>query len=560
MKRILLLAVLLAIPRTAAAQVDPMVGVFELDGDYGSSLGHYRDNGNHPHDALDIKDGGYTTMGALDDANCTHWAHAMSNPYMGAQYYSVYCGFNRAGEVRRSEQQVLIDLTGGNDNKRYFTFAFRLNGVPANPADGLGAYLSQWHQAGDMPPPLRLSFTTRAGKYYFNLGIRHDVEDSSTTCHLESEAIGYLEDTDTYTTEIAPLEWHRVLVAFDPGPLIDGTGCNDCLGTSGSVTAYLMNNETGAWEIVEAPYTGRVGWAYNAVDSDGNGTKETCVHTRRSDQSFEWMVGQYWASDNLGFATEYDNIAYGKRWVSITKNHLVGYQKSVLRYSFQESSTAVADTSYVWNGGVAGDTTKDYNNDGTVMDSDGTTGTRHVTPGLSNTNAIWLDGTQYVRTPIDATDFDFGNYVTVSAWFKTIDHPTTNRGLVMIDEFSSDWKLLLYGSDNFLSFGVRHPDNTYSRADYSFPAGTYNNGQWHHVVGVFNRFSPDMRVKLYVDGDLVADAVGAFKPIWRGNDRLVVGKFTTANFFKGAIDEVQLFNYPMTDDDVYSLYLERGTP
>lgn len=553
MKRLLILGILLC-GRTATAQVDPMVGLFEIDGDYGSSIGQYRNGGNHTKNGLDIRDGGYTTLGALDDANCTNWAHASSYPYMGTSYYSVYCGRNVEGEVRRSEQQLLVGLTGGTDHQRYFSFAFRLNAVPASPVDGAGAYIAQWHQASDMPPPVRLSWTAQDGKYFFNLIVRSDYEDSATTCAWESETLGYDEVARTFTHEIAPYEWHRVLLTFDAGPLSSWSGCSNCLGTEGSVAAYLMNNETGAWELVEKKYTGRVGWAYQAADLDDDGTKDACVRAKRSDQNFEWSVGQYWASDGLGYITEYDNVAYGKRWVSITKNHLVGYQKSVLRFSFEGSGSTINDTSYLWNGGAAGDATKDYNNDGSVI------GTRVITPGLSGTNAMHFDGTSHVRVPIDPVDFDFGNYVTVSAWFKTTSHPTTNRGIVMIDEFSSDWKILLYGSDTSLAFGVRHPDNSYSRTDYSFPAGRYNNGQWHHIVGTYNRFSPGERVKLYIDGQPVSSATGKDLPILRGNDRLVVGKFTTANFFTGAIDEVNLFNFPMTDDDVYGLYLERGTP
>ena len=103
------------------------------------------------------------------------------------------------------------------------------------------------------------------------------------------------------------------------------------------------------------------------------------------------------------------------------------------------------------------------------------------------------------------TDFDFGNYVTVSAWFRTTCQlpsttcqPTNNKGLVMIDEYSTTWKVLLYASDRLIAFGVRHPgdDNqtNYSKANYAVdPAGTYADGQWHHVVGTFNRFATDNR-------------------------------------------------------------------
>ena len=123
----------------------------------------------------------------------------------------------------------------------------------------------------------------------------------------------------------------------------------------------------------------------------------------------------------------------------------------------------------------------------------------------------------------------------------------------MIDENSDDWKVLLYMSDNNLSFGVKHPDLTYSKLNYDFPAGTYADGQWHHVVGTFNRFTTDnRRIKLYLDGKRVLQRPGSDLPILRGDDRLVVGKFSSNGFFVGDIDEMLVRNYAMTDAEVAS--------
>jgi hypothetical protein len=127
--------------------------------------------------------------------------------------------------------------------------------------------------------------------------------------------------------------------------------------------------------------------------------------------------------------------------------------------------------------------------------------------------------------------------------------------LLLIDEYSDQWKVLLYASDSNLSFGVRHPDYTYSKVNYGFPAGTYADGQWHHVVGTFNRFTTDnRRIKLYVDGERVLQQAGSDLPILRGDNRLVIGKFSVSGFFEGDINEVLVRNYAMTDAEVAELY------
>ena len=74
------------------------------------------------------------------------------------------------------------------------------------------------------------------------------------------------------------------------------------------------------------------------------------------------------------------------------------------------------------------------------------------------------------------------------------------------------------------------------------------------MSGVYNRWDADGdRLKVYLDGVLVATASGTNLPLWRGNNYLYIGRFS-GNYFKGRIDEVQLYNYPMTDSEISDLY------
>ena len=83
--------------------------------------------------------------------------------------------------------------------------------------------------------------------------------------------------------------------------------------------------------------------------------------------SFQWKVGIY-ANNEDAITIDYDNVGYGKKWNNVTKNRLIGYQKSVLRLSFDEGQgITVNDRSWTWNGGQAGDPVSDYNNDGKIV-------------------------------------------------------------------------------------------------------------------------------------------------------------------------------------------------
>ncbi len=291
-------------------------------------------------------------------------------------------------------------------------------------------------------------------------------------------------------------------------------------------------------------YHGQVGYRYS--DETGDCREGGALE-------YQWKVGEYTVT-HLN-ELDFDNVAYGKRWNDITKNRLIGYKKSVLRLPFEELwGQLVVDRSWTWNGGVSGDPTKDYDNNGTIVGA-----VLRNSYGV-NRHSLRFDGSNFVEVPIDTTDFDVGNYMTVSAWFRTRALPIDNKGLVMIDEYGSTWKTLLYTSRNSVSFGVRHA-GTYSRLDHIVRIGRYADNQWHLVTGTFNRFAADgQRIKLYIDGVKVLESVGKDLPVLRGDNRLTVGKFSVDGYFVGDIDDVGLFNYAMTKKDVANLWLRRGAP
>jgi hypothetical protein len=537
MRTILLLTACLLVPAAEApAQVAPDAWFFEVDGDYGSVVSDIDQSMAHDQLTDDITDGGGTTYATKDSPYCTDWAHTTYAPYMGSQAYTVTCSA-AAGTVR-SEQAIVKRWYPGPDSARSLSFAFRLDGVPPMPVVEGGAFLAQLHGGGGGPPPMVVKWVSRPGVGYFlTAGVKYDVRNGDGTFSIRQPYF--------YEVPITPGQWNRVMIQIDLRPR--GTG-EECPGTNGDdsyVMIQLMDNATGDWSV-PTTRTGQLGYRWNH-------TTGACLTT--AEVPHQVKVGEYVVTQSN--RVDYDNISYGKRWSNITKNRLIGYKKSVLRLPFEELSGAtVADRSYTWNGGAAGDPVRDYDNDGAIVGS-----LTRISSGV-NGRALRFPGTtnNYVRVPIDQVDFDVGNYMTVSTWFRTTARPADNKGLVMIDEFSTTWKLLLYMSGSGIAFGVRHP-GAYSRLDHAFPLGRYSDNRWHLVTGTFNRFAPDgQRLKLYIDGVKVMESAGNDLPILRGDNQLVVGKYSIGGFFQGDLDDVGLFNYTMTDDDVESLWLERGAP
>ena len=530
----------------ALAQVGPEAWYFELDGDYGSVLGPKASAVSHSLPSRNITDGEganrHTTFAPKqglrrdgDWAACSDWFHQSISTYMGAQSYRVtapYPGRHTAGvddgeQTRRSEQMLLKNWYTGTDNTRYFTLAFRFQ-VASRPRAEMGGFIAQLHHGYTAPPAMLLAWDYIDGTYFLRGAV---YSDSPTKNRIY---------TQLFRKPAAPGVWHRMLFRMDPGPGLGSSSCKQCPTDKGSVTAWMMNNQTGDWEVW-CDYEGQLGYHYQ-----GNPRR----FREGGELSYQWKVGHY-VNEVDWVVLDYDNVAYAKRWYTITKNKLIGYNKSVLNLKFDEGTGARAhDRCWSWNGGQPGDSTRDYDNDGLLRGSVGWSSTGVGRPRRS----LYFYG-GWVDVPVDKTDFDFGNYVTVSAWFKTTANPAQPQGIVSIDDDDAAGKLFLARANDRLSFGVKHPDGTYSQVIYRHEPGLYADGKWHHLVGTFNRFTTDnRRAKLYIDGERVLQREGYDKPILRGDTRLAVGRLAGSSPFIGNIDEVNVLNYTMTDAGVADLF------
>ncbi len=465
------------------AAVSPDVSTFEIDGDYGSTIlagGNISDDGNYS---------SFRVMGSGQ-----YWVQTSQrgaiNPYMGQNMYVATCTASPTVDNDRSEQLIM----GGwdvNDGIRYFSMAFC---IPSDtPTPDSWHYICQWHQASPLNPPLFLAW---------NQGELTLVRRYSTDTNPNKREVLYNFGPP------ARDQWYQLLFSVKWGP--DG---------SGSLGMHQMNLATGLWEQRYASDALVMGYPEPTDD-------------------FNWKVGTYRGSTPNTTNILYDNIRYADRWYRVTKNKLTGYHKCVLNLSYEETSgTAVADTCYIINNGTQGDSLTDYNNDGTLMNGAAWSANGNVG------RCLQLDGfDDYARVPLDTTDFDTGNYITAATWFKT-DTAQSDRALICIDEYSTTYKVYLsLNRENKLRFAIRHPDNTTSEVIYTADE-TLCDDFWRHVIGTYNRYAPDgKRLKLYVDGLLVASSTGVDKAIMRGDNYLYIGKFS-GNHFKGSLDQTQVFNY-----------------
>ncbi|MBI4712082.1 MAG: hypothetical protein HY762_02065 [Planctomycetes bacterium] len=133
--------------------------------------------------------------------------------------------------------------------------------------------------------------------------------------------------------------------------------------------------------------------------------------------------------------------------------------------------------------------------------------------------------------------------LTVSCWVKTSD--TGNyRGIVTKGLVGGGWNMDVTGGA--LRFMVKSSGGTFYVATHS---GTICNGNWHHVVGVFN--SVTGVVSVYLDGVKGTDATGASKGATTNDMDIGGGSSSGAAYsLNGTIDEVKLYNRAWTTADV----------
>ncbi|MEN6309888.1 MAG: LamG-like jellyroll fold domain-containing protein [Anaerohalosphaeraceae bacterium] len=139
---------------------------------------------------------------------------------------------------------------------------------------------------------------------------------------------------------------------------------------------------------------------------------------------------------------------------------------------------------------------------------------------------------------------------TIALWVKTTVTGGdggwwTGRGLVDGDMSGAvkDFGTSVRGSK--FGFGVG-PDTTISSAS------SINDDLWHYCVATRDHVTGQMKV--YVDGLLETSATG---PIGRNDapDFLQIGKIRTGyNYLTGQIDDVKLYNYPLSDLEIAQTY------
>jgi hypothetical protein len=160
-------------------------------------------------------------------------------------------------------------------------------------------------------------------------------------------------------------------------------------------------------------------------------------------------------------------------------------------------------------------------------------------------------------TSPNTTDFGFASGQSFSAeyWIKALPGNTTaaDAGLLTKGYNSTTqalpWYLSQYKSDGRVTWYLR---NSASASNVVTSTATVNDGQWHHVVGVYD--SSAAQINLYVDGRWQATTAGVPADAYGTNAR----PLTVANHFNrnvdASMDELAMYDSALSGDQVVEHY------
>jgi len=199
----------------------------------------------------------------------------------------------------------------------------------------------------------------------------------------------------------------------------------------------------------------------------------------------------------------------------------------VAYYKFDEGHGLVVN-----NSGIGGSSAN-----GTL--ASGTSSPVWVNDGKIN-KSLNFNNNNYINLP---NTLGYTNTVSAFAWFKSNGTPTGNYHIIMGGQ-ELEISIPVSGQ-------IRTGVFTNTRYVSNHGSGLLDN-QWHHVGFTFDGSTK----KSYIDGQFVGQQTGIGGTLRSSFTGRTIGKFGTSNvyFLNGYLDEVKIFDYPLSEDEIKREY------
>ena len=197
----------------------------------------------------------------------------------------------------------------------------------------------------------------------------------------------------------------------------------------------------------------------------------------------------------------------------------------------------------------------------TVTDSNGCTGTasQEITASTNATAIASIDNDAAmtfngVDSYVDAGDFSslIGQTVSVSMWFKTSSTFSSNEDLLSFGlqtTGSVSTQRIFFDSSGVLVASINNGAGGYATTSWS----ALNDGNWHHLVCIWEGGTVTNGIKIYVDGSLASQAT-SIQSLTSAVQFIIGENLHYNSNFDGSIDEVAVWDSELSSCDVKGIY------
>ncbi|HMA83474.1 MAG TPA: LamG-like jellyroll fold domain-containing protein [Candidatus Thermoplasmatota archaeon] len=319
-----------------------------------------------------------------------------------------------------------------------------------------------------------------------------------------------------------------------------------------------IRTETGGVQSREWDWSEINGSWFHVAASFSNENNGTIVLYHNGDQVAIWNdIGT-----NIVYRTEYDaDQVYIGSGPLYTSNYFKGLLDEIIlfndtltgeeiyQYYLQTAPTTLLDQQAVWHlnensGSVAFDSSKN-NNHGVINGAEWTVGI--------NESALFFDGSDYIKVnESNSLNID-GDQLTLEAWVKWDEIPSN----------ADEWANIIF-KETDTSWGphyqVQHDQHnehfefTISTIEsdnaYLWSTTEIQKDVWYYVVGTYD----GSQMRIYVNGTLENNKTVGGNFITSTNPVYLGSRSGTERFFNGTIDEVNIYNYVLTQSEIFDRY------
>lgn len=339
----------------------------------------------------------------------------------------------------------------------------------------------------------------------------------------------------------------------------DGTPYGITFDTEAASGGYTALAATSKWHLGE--------WIHLAVTWDATNGKRIYVNgaLENSDATKTTLMGNGTLGDFLvgssGFTGDIDDVkiyAYARTPAQIAYDYSKG--KPVAHYRFDEGGGAIAHNDYSSSdAGLAPVGWWRMDNNLTDSSGNGTTGTAEGGATFSTSAKIG----PYCIGTLDGVDDDINlsnsntirptSQVTWEAWIKPTNFTPTDSGqwngiLDCYGTSNTRWQVRgsTYGQMSISDLNI----GGVARSSGSTPTGSIVVNEWHHVAMTYD----GNYIRQYINGVLQSTSSQFTGSIDWGAGNVYIGGHEGITRFKGLIDDVRIYNYARTAEQIYNDY------